>query len=77
MYLSPSELEKLPFWQYELILDDIEELNQKEKDEQENADKSGYKLPNGMKMPSAKDIQSGRFAQKSLPNVQMPKMPKI
>ena len=76
MYLQPSEVERLPYWQYELLIDEIEELNKKEKEEQENNEKN-YKMPGGMKLPTQKDLQSGNLSGMKLPKVPAPKMPKL
>jgi hypothetical protein len=70
LYLPPSEVECLPYWQYELLTESLEELFKKDKEEQENGD--GVKMPKGM--PSLKDIQSGKYTPK-MPS--MPKMPSI
>ena len=70
LYCPPSELEQLPYWQYELLIGDIEEMFKKEKEDQENGD--SVKMPKGM--PSIKDIQSGKYAPKTpkIPSVKMP-----
>lgn len=73
LYLPPSEVECLPYWQYELLLDDLEEMFKKEKEEQENGDTS--KMPKGM--PSMKDIQSGKYMPKAPKMPSMPKIPSI
>lgn len=70
LYLPPSEVEKLPYWQYELLVTELEDMFKKEKEEQEKED--GAKMPKGM--PSLKDLQSGRYTPK-MPA--MPKMPSI
>lgn len=67
LYCPPGELERLPYWQYELLISDIEEMFKKEKDEQENSDSA--KMPRGV--PTLRDIQSGKYTPK------MPKMPSI
>lgn len=77
MYLQPSEVERLPYWQYEILVEELEDLNKKEKEEQENPDQKGYKLPNGMKLPSKSDMQSGNYSGMKLPKVTMPKMPSL
>lgn len=70
LYLPPGEVEKLPYWQYELLVTELEDMFKKEKDEQEKEE--GPKMPKGM--PSLKDLQSGRYSPK-MPA--MPKMPSI
>ena len=76
--LQPSEIERLPFWQYELMVETIEELNKKEKEEQEEQEK-GYKMPKGI--PSYNDIKNGNYGSVRIPKTSsMPKttsMPKI
>lgn len=66
------ELECLPYWQYELLLEDIDDLFKKEKEEQENGDNS--KMPKGV--PSMRDIQSGKYMPKA-PKMPTMKMPSI
>lgn len=73
LYCPPSELERLPYWQYELLISDIEEMFKKEKDEQEKED--GYKMPRGV--PSLRDVQSGKYMPKAPKMPSMPKIPSI
>lgn len=75
LYVAPSEIERLPYWQYELLMEEIEEMFKKEKEEQENGE--GMKMPKGM--PSLRDIQSGKYTPKTpkMPSVPSPKMPSI
>lgn len=72
LYLAPSEVERLPYWQYELLITDLEDMFKKDKEDQENADKG--KMPKGF--PSLRDLQSGRYSAK-MPKVQQPKIPKL
>jgi hypothetical protein len=70
LYCPPSELERLPYWQYEILIEDIEEMFKKEKEEHEKG--SDGNMPKGM--PSLKDIQSGKYTPKApkMPSIKMP-----
>lgn len=68
-HIQPSELERMPYWEYELMLEyineDIEAEN-KQNDEQ-NKQMDGYKKPNYNRMMSQAGIKPPK----------MPSMPKI
>ena len=73
--MQPSEVERLPYWQYELLIDAIIELNKEEKEEQEKEEqKNGnYKLPKGVPtMNDIKKMSSGSGMK--MPSMKMPKI---
>ena len=75
--MQPSEVERLPYWQYELLIDNIIELNKEEKEEQEKQEQkqSGkYQLPKGM--PSMNDVKRMTSSSTGM-RIPTPKIPKL
>lgn len=72
--VQPSELERMPFWEYEEFINAAEELIEEEKEQQEEA--SGeYNNSNYMKDAKSMMRQQQRsFKQPSLPKLNMPKI---
>lgn len=73
-HIQPSELDKMPAWEYELFLKEINNLIKEENEKnQKDQDKHGY---NDMKkMANPRYIQN--MSNKSMKGMNMPSMPKM
>ena len=71
--IQPTEIDKMPMWEYELFLQHINNLV---KDENENQQKEmdKYHIDDYKKMADPSKIN--KMTQPKLPNYSMPKMPK-
>lgn len=76
-HIAISELEKLPYWQYEYILKEVNRIN-KEEEKRANEENEKYNLDSMTSDASsyAKKMNSS-FKMPSMPNFNMPSMPKI
>ena len=64
-HIQPSELRRLPYFEYEIILESIQEINKKAEEDEKRRQKEGT-LPGGYKMPTMPQIPS-------MPTVNIPK----
>lgn len=49
-HIQPSELKQLPYWEYEIIIENIQEINKKQEEEEKQRQKNGG-MPEGYSMP--------------------------
>ncbi len=68
-HIQPSEIDKMAFFEYEWILEDIkhdvEEQEKRQKEQEKNQKAPNYKMPNYSQMMSS--------AQSSIPKISTPK----
>lgn len=62
-HIQPSELRQLPYWQYEILIENIQEINKKAEEDEKKRQKNGG-LPEGYKMPT----------MPQMPTVSIPKL---
>lgn len=67
-HLQPSEIDRMPYFEYEYLLDDVKEIQDKEKKEQEEQDKKYGNMDPGRYM---------RSMQQNIKPPSMPSMPKF
>lgn len=69
-HIQPSEVDRMIFFEYEYMLDDIKGIQDQEKEEREKQERGegAYKTP---KMPDMNSMKS------SMPNYSAPALPKI
>lgn len=63
-HVQPSEIGRMPYWKYEIMLETIKEINKKQEEDEKRRDRDGT-LPGGYKMPQMPQMPS------------MPQMPKV
>lgn len=68
-HISPLEIDKLPFWEYELFMKELSNLVQEQNEEQQ-AQMDKYHVNDAMKMANPKNMNK-------MMNPQMPKMPTV
>lgn len=75
--IQPSELMRMPYWEFELTLKECEKIAEEEKKRQDEDQQGGYKPPN-MNQYQRQTNQLMHNYQTHLPSVpSVPKMPKI
>ena len=72
-HIQPSEIDKMPMWEYELYLQHLNELVKEENDNQEKEMKK-YKVDEHMKMADPKNLQ--KMSTPKPPNMSQIKFPK-
>jgi hypothetical protein len=70
--LQPSELDKMEFYRAEILIENLKKFSEKEGEQRKKEEESQQK---SMSMQSPSSMM--RDAQKSLPKVSMPKIPKL
>jgi hypothetical protein len=71
-HIQPSELDKMPAWEYSMFIQEINALVKEENEKQQKEmDKSGY----NKKMTDPKYAQ--KMANKNMSSMKMPNMPKV
>ena len=70
-HIQPSEIDKMPMWEYEMF---IKEMNKQVKDENEKqqADMDKYNVKDYMKQSNPKNIQ--KMSQPKMPSFKPPKI---
>lgn len=76
-HISPSELDKMPAWEYDLFLKEVNQLVKEENEKnQQEMDKSGYKDAHKMSDPRYAQRMSNKYTN-NIKTPAMPKMPKM
>jgi len=66
--MQPSEIENMPYYEYEMTLENLQELLKEKHDAEKGANKSQQdSIPNYSKM-------AGKFKSPKMPNIKIPKM---
>lgn len=74
-HIQPSEIDRMPYWEFELYIKELERLTKEEKDQQEEEmKKSGAKDAMKMAKPGymQKMMQSSQPKMPKIPNMNMP-----
>lgn len=64
-HIQPSEIDVLPFYEYEYILEDIETMQKEQEKEQENQKEMFNDMQSNYKMPSMNNF--------NMPKIEIPK----
>ena len=68
-HIQPSELKRLPYFQYEIMVDCIQEINKKAEEDEKKREKNNG-LPEGYSMPKMPSFPS--MSSSSMPTVSIP-----
>lgn len=65
-HIQPSEIRRLPYWQYEIMLEKVHEINKKAEEDEKKREKNGglpegYSIPKPSPMPSMPQINIPKF----------------
>lgn len=78
-HIQPSELDKMPTWEYEYFMMALNDMVNEENDEQKK-EMAKYNIEDYKKMANPKNYQNAaqpKMPSVSMPNIQTPKMPKF
>jgi hypothetical protein len=78
-HIQPSELDKMPTWEYEYFMMALNDMVNEENDEQKK-EMAKYNIEDYKKMANPKNYQNAaqpKMPSVSMPNIQAPKMPKF
>lgn len=73
-HIQPSEIDRMPMWEYEMYLNHLNDLVKEENDSQEKEMKK-YKVDEHMRMADPKNLQ--KMSNPKLPDISRMKTPKL
>lgn len=72
-HIQPSEIDRMPYYEYELILEEINAIQKQQEKENENQEKHQSQMMKNMNPNSMMNSMKGSISNMSMPKVNIPK----
>lgn len=72
-HIQPSEIDRMPYYEYELILEEIKAIQKQQEKENESQEKQQSQMMKNMNPNSMMNSMKGSIPNMSMPKVNIPK----